>query len=338
MGDISFLPETEVARPRFGDSKVWVESPLQLLSAVETHAAGLLGTNTAIVPRSNMPLAATTQALLAAAPAGLAISEPSRKPPAPLGTDTRWVTGDAYSGRVQRTLLGPVQAREVVIIDDGMATLALIRQLVSQEPTPIVRGRVANSASRKALGLALWYRLRFMARDQRLLIVSALDVGKELRARMHEVGVKFAQHRFEWLATQPVEEKFLEPTLVIGSAMSADGLIHPEPYLNWLASLAEDGPFAYFPHRRETPQMLDRIAGLPNVHMKQHTIPIEMRLRQLKPGQQIRSLPSTVIPSLRLLLGSERNQIFPKPVPANWWTESTPPEVREHLSSSLKVS
>lgn len=335
--DFEYFPEPEVTRPRFGGSRVWVESPLQLLSAVETHAAGLLGTSTLIVPRRNMPLAATTKALLEAAPAGLSISEPARKPPASVGNDDRWVTGDAYSGRVQRVLLGPVQAKEVVIIDDGMATLALIRQLISDDPTPIVRGRVKNSASRKALGLALWYRLRFMARDQRLLIVSALDVGQEMRTKMHQLGIKFAQHSFEWLAGQPVEEKFLEPTLVIGSAMSADGLIHQQPYLKWLKTLSEDGPFAYFPHRREEAQALKQISKLPNVHMKEHTVPIEMRLRALTPGQQIRSLPSTVIPSLRLLLGKEQNQIFPKPVPADWWTDTTSLEVREHLSSSLKV-
>ncbi|WP_431710693.1 hypothetical protein [Glutamicibacter uratoxydans] len=335
--DIEFLPEAEVARPRFGSSKVWVESPLQLLSAVETHAAGLLGTDTLIVPRRNMPLAATTEALLEAAPAGLNISDPARNPPSAVATDNRWVTGDVYSGRVQRALLGPVQAKEVVIIDDGMATLALIGQLISDDPTPIIRGRVANSGSRKALGLALWYRLRFMARDHRLLIVSALEVGRETRVRMHQLGIKFAQHNFEWLAAQPVEEKFTEPTLVVGSAMSADGLIHFEPYFQWLKSLAEDGPFAYFPHRRENPEALALIADLPNVQMKEHTIPIEMRLRALKSGQQIRSLPSTVIPSLRLLLGKDRKQVFPKPVPTDWWTETTTHEVREHLSSSLKV-
>lgn len=335
--DIEYVREAEVSRPRFGSSKVWVESPLQLLSAVETHAAGLLGTNTVIVPRRRMPLAQTTQALLESAPQGLSISEPMRNPPSPIGTDHRWVTGDAYSGRVQRTLLGPVQAKEVVIIDDGMATLALIRQLTSEEPTPLVRGRIVNSASRRALGLGLWYRLRFMARDQRLLIVSALEVGEHLRSRMHQLGIKFAQHNFEWLSAQPVEEKFNEPTLVVGSAMSADGLIHFDPYLRWLNSLAEDGPFAYFPHRRENPESLEIIGKLPNVRMMQHTIPIEMRLRVLKSGQQVRSLPSTVVPSLRLLLGKDRKQVFPKSIPDDWWTETTSLEVREHLSSSLRV-
>ena len=202
MKKIVHRPQAEVSRPRFGHCRVWVESPLQLLSAVETHAAGLLGSNTRIVPRQNMPLEATTKALLQAAPRGLAIAEPSRNPPAPLSTDERWVTGDAYSGRVQRALLGPVQSREVVIIDDGLATLALIRQLTSQDPVPLVRERVENSAGRRALGLALWYRLRFMARDQRLLIVSALDVDEPTREQVRPavaVAVVVAVPRQVWL-------------------------------------------------------------------------------------------------------------------------------------------
>lgn len=337
MKKIVYRPQAEVSRPRFGHCRVWVESPLQLLSAVETHAAGLLGSNTRIVPRQNMPLEATTKALLQAAPRGLAIAEPSRNPPAPLSTDERWVTGDAYSGRVQRALLGPVQSREVVIIDDGLATLALIRQLTSQDPVPLVRERVENSAGRRALGLALWYRLRFMARDQRLLIVSALDVDEPTRERMEQLGIKFAQHRFEWLTAQPVAESFAEPTLVIGSAMSTDGLIHPDPYLEWLRDVAQDGPLAYFPHRRETPHLLELIDRIPNVRLKEHTIPIEMRLRRLRSGQLIRSLPSTVVPSLRLLLGTQRHQVIPQAVPEHWWTAATSRQLREHLSNSLKV-
>ena len=62
-----------------------------------------------------------------------------------------------------------------------------------------------------------------------------------------------------------------------------------------------------------------------------------MRLRVLRPGQEIRALPSTVIPSLRLLLGPDSRFLYPQAVPDGWWTASTPIELREHLSSSLKV-
>lgn len=328
---------SEVPRPRFGAASVWVESPLQLLSAVETHAAGLLGHEVRIVPRQGMPLEATTQALLAQAPAGVEFVQAARKPPAPKSSTDRFVAGDAYSGKVQRALLAGVKAKEVVIIDDGLATLALINQLVAEEPAPLVRARARNSAARTAMGLAMWHRLRQLAREGRLLIVSALLVSPDTQRRMAELGIKFAQHKFEWLSTQPVAERFTEPTLLIGSAMAADGLIHEEPYLQWIKSIAADGPVAYFPHRRETAEFLEKISQIRNVVPKQHTVPIEMRLRVLRPGQEIRALPSTVIPSLRLLLGNDARQLYPQAVPESWWTESTPVPLREHLSSSLKV-
>ncbi len=327
----------EVPRPRFGTAHVWVESPLQLLSAVETHAAGLLGTDIRVIPRLGMPLEATTQALLNHAPAGVHFEPAARKPPQPKSSSDRYVTGDAYSGKVQRSLLAGVKAKEIIIIDDGLATLALIKQLISDSPTPLVRARAKNSAARIAMGLATWHRLRQLAREDRLLIVSALMVDAETRAKMADLGIKFAQHKFEWLATQPVAESFTEPTLLIGSAMVADQLIHEQPYLQWIEEISADGPVAYFPHRRETPELLEKISKIDQVILKEHTVPIEMRLRVLRPGQEIRALPSTVIPSLRLLLGPDARYLYPQAVPEHWWTDGTDIELREHLSSSLKV-
>lgn len=327
----------EVPRPRFGTAHVWVESPLQLLSAVETHAAGLLGTNIRVVPRLGMPLEATTEALVARAPEGVHFEPAARKPPHPKSSSDRYVTGDAYSGKVQRSLLTGVKAKEIIIIDDGLATLALIKQLTSDTPVPLVRARAKNSAARVAMGLATWHRLRQLAREERLLIVSALFVDPPTRQKMTALGIKFAQHKFEWLATQPVAESFTEPTLLIGSAMVADQLIHEQPYLQWVEQIASEGPVAYFPHRRETPQLLEKIAKIDQVVLKEHTVPIEMRLRVLRPGQEIRALPSTVIPSLRLLLGSDARFLYPQAVPEHWWTDDTELELREHLSSSLKV-
>ncbi len=337
MMKISQPESQEVPRPRFGAAHVWVESPLQLLSAVETHAAGLLGNEVYVIPRRGMPLEATTKALLKNSPAGLHFMPAAKRPPQPNSSRERYVTGDAYSGRIQRTLLTGVKAKEIVIIDDGLATLALIRQLVSAEPTPLIRARAKNTPARHALGLAMWHRLRSLAREGRLLVVSALQVDAQLKNRMEELGIKFAQHRFEWLATQPVAERFTEPTLLIGSAMAADKIIHAEPYLQWIRSIAAEGPVAYFPHRRETEQILSELRQMPNVILKQHTIPIEMRLRDLRPGQEIRALPSTVIPSLRLLLGNEARSLYAQPVPDHWWTSDTSQDLRDHLSSSLKV-
>lgn len=328
-----------VARPRFGHAQVWVESPLQLLSAVEAHGAGLLGRTSTIYPRGGTTmLDDTLSALMAQAPNGLGFARAARNPPTPSNSAAdRWVIGDAYSGRVQRALLGPISPEELIIIDDGLATLGLLSALTSEEPVPLVRARSSAGATRRALGLASWWRLRALARASRLLVFTALPISGEVAQKFKALGGKLESHRFEWLGTQPVGEPIYEPTITVGSALAVDGLIRAKPYLQWLRELTEEGPVAYFPHRRESPDFLHELDDHPLISVRKHTIPIEMRLRSLRSGQIVRALPSTALPSLRLLLGSSGVRIIGKPVPENWWKPGTSHTLRNHLSSSLEL-
>lgn len=329
-----------VARPRFGHAQVWVESPLQLLSAVEAHGAGLLGRTSTIYPRlSGTMLEATLQTLMAQAPGGVSFAAASLNPPLPSNSAAdRWVFGDAYSGRVQRALLGPLGPNELIIIDDGLATLGLLKALVNDDPLPLVRPRAKSGATRRALGLATWWRLRALARASRLLVFTALPIEAKIAQKFSALGGNLESHSFEWLGTQPVGEPICEPTIAIGSALATDGLIRAKPYLQWLRELTEEGPVAYFPHRRETPEFLLELDQHPLINVREHTIPIEMRLRSLRRGQMVRALPSTALPSLRLLLGSTGVRIMGKPVPDHWWKPSASPQLRAHLSTSLELN
>lgn len=329
---------TEVTRPRFGHAEAWVESPLQLLSAIEAHGAGLLGTSTRIHPRGGgTGLDATLRTLMSSAPSGVefvsqALSVPS---PALPGID-RWVTGDAYSGKIQQALLGRITASEVVLIDDGLATASLLRTLCAEEPTALVRQRATTPhPGRVALGIAVWYRLRSLARAGRLLVFTALPLEAELEARFRALGGHLERHRFEWLASQPVDEHFNQRTLVVGSALAADSLVESGPYLEWVNALSIDGPLAYFPHRREQPEFLAALAKNQLIEVQPHTIPVEMRLRGLRSGQTVRALPSTVLPSLRLLLAPNGVRVAGHAVPEHWWTAAAAPALRKHLSTSL---
>ena len=328
-----------LARPRFGHAEVWVESPLQLLSAIEAHGSGLLGTTSRIHPREGTTvLDATLAELVAQAPDGVTFAPPTGTPPVPGSAGSRrWVTGDAYSGRIQRALLGPLAMQEITIIDDGLATLGLIKALVREEPTALVRPRSAAGAARRAMGIACWYRLRALARAGRLLIFTALPVDPQVANAFLALGGHLESHGFEWLNTRPVPGRIPEPTVVVGSALAADGLIEEEPYLRWLLSLAQDGPVAYFPHRRESMGFLRRLSGHEALAVRTHTIPIEMRLRALRSGQIVKALPSTALPSLRLVLGGSGVRITGKDIPASWWTPAAAPALRSHLSSSLEL-
>ncbi|MFJ6415169.1 hypothetical protein [Paeniglutamicibacter sp. NPDC091659] len=327
-----------VARPRFGHAEVWVESPLQMLSAVEAHGAGLLGSTSRIHPRGGTTmLDATLQTLMAQAPEGVEFAPSSTAPPAPGSTGAqRWATGDAFSGRVQRALLGYLAVREIVVIDDGMATLGLLDALVSDEPTALVRPRSTPGTARRALGVACWFRLRALARAGRLLVFTGLPVPADTARKFRELGGHLEHHGFEWLNTQPATERIAEPTVVVGSALAADGLIDAEQYFHWLRALADEGPLAYFPHRRESGAFLDRLAAQGGATVHAHTIPVEMRLRSLRRGQIVRALPSTALPSLRLLLGSNGVRVLGQDVPEHWWKPAASPALRAHLSSSLE--
>ncbi|NKX55597.1 hypothetical protein HGG74_13835 [Arthrobacter sp. E918] len=330
----------EVLRPRSGRAEVWAESPLQLLSAVEAHSAGLLGRQTVVRPRAGAGMAGTVALLRDQAPAGLTIEDPPAGPAqetaaAPPGRPDRWVAGDAYSGQVQAGLLRGLDADELVLLDDGLASLKLLATLVQDRPAALTRPRSRATAPRRMLGLASWHRLRRLARQGRLLVVTALPVPDAVERRFRALGGKLERHRFEWLGTRPVTEIIREPTVLVGSAMPADGLIHPGPYIEWVRSLTEDGPVSYFPHRRETPQLLEALAAHPLIRVNEHTVPVEMRLRGLQPGQVVRSLPSTVLASLRLVLAPDGVRLRGHDVPGHWWTPQASAELRRHLGSCL---
>ncbi|MFD1214756.1 hypothetical protein ACFQ36_22270, partial [Arthrobacter sp. GCM10027362] len=329
--------QAEIARPRFGQAAVWAESPLQLLSAVEAHSAGLLGRHTTVHARGDAAGLDRTVALLRdQVPAGLSFADAAAAVPSVRsGELARWVAGDAYSGKVQTELLRGIRADEVVILDDGLATLKLLATLVRDRPVPLIRPRHQAGAPRRMLGLATWHHLRRLARQGRLLVFTALPVPAAVERRFRALGGKLERHRFEWLGTQPATEYIREPTVLVGSALPADGLIHPAPYIEWVRSLTEDGPVSYFPHRRETPQVLEALAAHPLIHVNEHTVPVEMRLRGLRPGQVVRALPSTVLASLRLILAPGGIPLRGHAVPEHWWTPKTSRELRRHLSSSL---
>jgi len=331
------VPSRAIARPRHGSSEFWVESPLQLLSAIEAHAAGLTGDSTVVRVRPEVPGLDTTRATLERSlPAGVLLREGLEGlTPARASRHRRWGVGDLHSGLVQRALLGPLGERELIVIDDGLATLTLMHQLASPHAVPLVRQHQPGGPHRSALGLAMWHLTRARAAAGKVLFVTALSLEDELVERLAAVGIAVEGHRFEWLRAQAVEESFAEPTMVIGSALAADGLIREEPYLAWVESLTEEGPLSYFPHRRERGPALERLAAHPRITVRPNTVPVEMRLRGLLPGQRVQALPSTAVPSLRLLLSGRDIAVRGARVPDAWWTAAASPELRDHLQSSV---
>ncbi|MER7368419.1 hypothetical protein ACI2LC_18250 [Nonomuraea wenchangensis] len=308
-----------------GQASAWVESPLQMLCAVEAHHAGLLGPVTTVVPRAGLRALKATRAELRSLgpPSGLVLGEPRERMPRRV-----LAVGDAFSGRVQVRWLASWPGR-VVIVDDGLATLRLLELLAAGPSRPLLRARAEPSVPRAALGLAAALRLRL----SRVSVFTALDVDDKLAESVRAAGVELVRHDFAWLRAQPPSPYGpAERTVVLGTSLVRNGLVHRGRYLRWLTDLAAREPLAYYPHRREDPVDVALIGELPGVTVHDAGAPAELTLRGLRPDQRVLSLPSTAVTSLRVLLGPRGVAVEPVDVPDDWWTSRAAPALRSHLT------
>lgn len=306
-------------------ASAWVESPLQMLCAVEAHHAGLLGPASVVVPRAGMHALKVTRRELSGLdlPPGLDLAAPSERVPRRPAA-----VGDAFSGRVQLRWLTSVPGR-VVVVDDGMATLRLLELLAAGPYRPLLRARARPGGLRAALGLAAAIRLRAGG----VTVFTALPVPPDLAAAVREAGVDLVRHEFAWLRGQPpAGPNPAERTVVLGTSLVRNGLVHRERYLRWVTELAAEEPLAYFPHRREDPVDVAIIRERPGITVHDGGAPAELTLRGLGPGQRVISLPSTAISSLRVLLGPRGVAVEPVEVPDDWWTSRAAPALRSHLT------
>ncbi|MEV7006895.1 hypothetical protein [Streptosporangium sp. NPDC051022] len=316
-----------------GSAVAWVESPLQMLCAVEAYHAGLLGAHARVVPRAKLrPLVVTRREVIRLGlPAGLEVTTPEPEMPRPR-RGAGWAVGDAFSGKVQAALLTALPGR-IVIVDDGLATIRLLELLTGRPWTPLLRARATPGLLRTALGAAAGLRLRAAARSGRLSIFTALPVPAELAQAVRDRGAELVTHDFGWLRSQPMRKPGPEErTVVLGTSLVRNGLIHRDRYFTWLAGLGSAGPVAYFPHRREDPHDLARVGEQPGITVYDGGAPAEMTLRGLGAQQRVLSLPSTAVTSLRVLLSARGVVVETVDVPDEWWTAQAAPALRSHLS------
>ncbi|MEV0612676.1 hypothetical protein AB0I81_05060 [Nonomuraea sp. NPDC050404] len=306
-------------------ASAWVESPLQMLCAVEAHHAGLLGPETVVVPRAGLrPLKATRRELRSLGmPEGVELAEPRERMPRRVQA-----VGDAFSGKVQLRWLTSRTGR-IVIVDDGLATLHLLELLAAGPYRPLLRARVKPTGPRAALGLAAALRLRL----SKVSVFTALNVDDKLEQAVRDAGIDLVRHDFAWLRSQPPSaEGPNERTVVLGTSLVRNGLVHREQYLRWLTELAAREPLAYYPHRREDPVDVALIRERPGITVHEAGVPAELTLRGLESGQRVLSLPSTAITSLRVLLSPRGVAVEPVDVPDHWWTSRAAPALRSHLT------
>ncbi|GAA3605281.1 hypothetical protein GCM10022223_21280 [Kineosporia mesophila] len=312
-----------------GTVQAWVESPFQLLGALEAHAAGRLGRWLVVLPRKDVePLVtAVAEVTRLGLPAGVTIQLPSG-PPRHGGGDL--AVGDAFSGEVHR-LLVQHPPRRLVLLDDGRSTRRVMDALIDPD-VPLVRPHVPQAPHRAVLARLAKMRLRRMIAQGRVRVITALPLPERVLRVSAAIGLPVEPHNFTWLRSLPGGEAGAsgeEKTIVLGTSMVANRLIKAQPYLSWIRSLADQGPVVYRAHRRENASTLSPLTDYPGITMVRGEVPAEISLRGLSDRHRVVSLPSTAVSTLRLIVPEAEIQEFA--VPEEWWMPGTPDVARHHL-------
>ncbi|WP_062314163.1 hypothetical protein [Demequina rhizosphaerae] len=299
----------------------WVESPLQLINAVE--AATHLDEPSLLLLRTGVAqLADTARWLEPHLPAGVELAEAASATDPRFRGAARRLVGDAFSGQF-RAVVAATGVRDLVVVDDGSAALHLAAVLAGTEQFSRMGQR--EPLAQRTLGRVTGSRLRAASAAGRVTLFTAYA---DHRAMPVVPGASIVPNRYGWLrALDGGSPVALRPVVVLGSALAVDGYIATEDYEAWAAA---HGPATYLPHRREDRASLERLraAGLDVV---EPGLPAEIVLGSARGLEEVRSLPSSTGATLARVLpvGAVLDVTA---VPDAWWTDRADETFRATLA------
>ncbi|WP_430867950.1 hypothetical protein [Demequina aurantiaca] len=305
----------------------WVESPLQLVNAVE-HAAAT-GEPLRICMRAHAKqLQSTADVLEPHLPEHVEIAGVwNFAYLSPFLLARNRLIGDAYSGQF-RLAVALTGVRDLVVVDDGSAMLNFAEQV--RECRPLARhGRNERWVSRR-LGALASRHLHHTVSIGGLSIFSAYSDDDELLA-VGSAGAKILHNRYRWVRkTKFVKDDDAMHTVVLGSALHDDGYVKGGPYREWVRAQADSGAGVYFPHRREKAKSLKRYQEIKGLKVRTAALPIEIVLASSRELHTVVTLPSSVVATLRNIL-PEGVEIRVCPVPEEWLTKRADEALRTTL-------
>jgi hypothetical protein len=286
----------------------WVESPLQLLGALE-YAELNQGVRLTVIPRGGDAQLEYTAAHVAAVGllhgfSGVTVALDRRLMPARVfAPDTHWLVGDPFSGQVQLRL-DRAEPTTLALVDDGGITRHFARTLHAGEPLVRPRPPRAFAAFRRDLAARTTRRLRQFAADGRLTMTTYLAQDDPAVTLVRDLGVSVVTHRFD--VTRRIGLRAdavpIGARIVLGTAAVADGLTDPSAALALLQSIARDGAVAYLPHRREPGWFLAAVERLPQVTVVPARVPIELALAGTQRSLDVMAPVSSTAETLPVVL------------------------------------
>ncbi len=225
----------------------------------------------------------------------------------------RLVVGDPFSGVIQ-LLLGVVRVREVVVVDDGTATIEFARLWAAGEDLVRWHGSPLGGHRRRIASLA---RRRIGADSGcRISLFTAMPV--------QPADLPQLRNDFSWVRSLCPAPRVKATGDLIGTSLVETGVVDQEHYLQGVQNLVGSHSVdRYFAHRLETDDKLDSIAGL-GLRVVRPDLPLELVARREPIGRTLISFPSTVVHTLPLVLQDTRSRLLVCDIADDWFTSQAP--------------
>ncbi|MEU6545447.1 hypothetical protein [Streptomyces sp. NPDC046859] len=322
----------------------FVESPVQLLNVLEwahARASGAELTLVVLSPTDPMTRGQLRRMAELARQEGHGIrwEEARGGPAAPFRTigglaallrgAGRIVLGDPFSRYVQ-LLLTITGARDLVVVDDGTATMEFVAQLARGDrlvrwhrkggrpgPRDLVFAPVSAVARR---------RLTPGAR-RTVEVFSAMPVEEA------PPGVTVTANAFAWTRDRFGPPRLTKGADLVGTSLVETGVVDGDRYLDAVRALAAaHGATRYFAHRRESAEKLHRLAVGTGLEVVRPDLPLELIARRGPIGRTVLSFPSTVVHTLPLALAGTGVRVAVCDIDPAWLTEHASPRAQGFLS------
>ncbi len=241
----------------------------------------------------------------------------------------RVVLGDPFSRYVQ-LLLTITRARDLVVVDDGTATMEFVAQLARGErlvrwhrkggrpgPRDLILAPASSAARRRLTP----------AENNSVEIFSSMPMEETLP------GLTMSTNDFAWTRARFGPPRISKSADMVGTSLVETGVVDAERYVEAVRTLAKThGATRYFAHRRESTEKLHRLAVETGLEIVRPDLPLELIARRGPIGKTILSFPSTVVHTLPLALAGTDVKVAVCDIDPTWLTDHASPRAQGFLS------
>jgi hypothetical protein len=238
----------------------------------------------------------------------------------------RVIVGDPFSRYVQ-LLLTFVRAKDLVVVDDGTATMEFVTQLARGERLVRWHRKGGGLRERVFAPVSSFARRRLTPRGDR-----NVEVFTSMPVEAPE-GIRVTANDFGWTRSRLSPPRLTRGADLVGTSLVETGVVDPGHYLRAVTSLARaHGATRYFAHRRESAEKLHRLSAETGLEIVRPDLPLELIARRGPIGRTVVSFPSTVVHTLPLALAGTGVQVVVCDVAPEWLTDKASPHAQGFLA------